>query len=431
MKKIFLLGAILAATATYGQNSRLIDAKPLPQRAKAMIFIYLDGGSSHLDTFDPKPEAGRDYTGRYREPIRTNVEGIIVGEKLAKLAKIADKYAIIRSMTHGNNAHESSHYIMQTGDLSGEAIVYPSYCSMISYLKEEDYKGSLFPYITLVESSTRFNEAGFLPPMYKTFDTGGRPDERNFNVEGIINKSIPDKELEMKRTLLEIVRSDRIEQNTDVSRLHAFQDKAYEVILGEERNVFDLSTVSDTLRRRYGMTRFGQSCLVARRLVERGVPIVQIRYMGWDTHKEHFARMDERLEDLDSGLSSLLIDLDREGLLKSTIVICGGEFGRTPKIANEPPWNGGRGHFGAAFSYLVAGGGIEGGIIIGKSDEKGETVVERPVYPADFVGTIYTLWGIDPTAKINHPLYGPIPLLPQPKDAGNSTGIITELIKTH
>ena len=429
MKKIFLLTAIFSAAAVYGQNSRLIDAKPLPQRAKAMIFIYLDGGSSHLDTFDPKPEAGKDYTGKYREPIKTNVEGIVIGEKLVRLSKIADKYAIIRGMTHGNSAHESAHYIMQTGDLSGEAIVYPSYCSMISYLKEEDYKGSLFPYITLVESSTRFNEAGFLPPMYKTFDTGGKPEERNFNVEGIINKSIPDKELEIRRSLLELVQNDRIEQNADVSRMHTFREKAYEVILGEERNVFDLSTESDTLRRRYGMTRFGQSCLVARRLVEKGVPIVQIRFTGWDTHKEHFARMDERLATLDDGLSSLLIDLDRVGLLESTIVICGGEFGRTPKVANEPPWNGGRGHFGDAFSYLVAGGGIQGGQVTGKSDEKGEKVVERPVYPADFVGTIYTLWGIDPTAKINHPLHGPIPLLPQPREAGKSAGILIELIK--
>jgi len=428
MKKIFLWAAIFATASVYGQNSRLIDAKTLPQRATAMIFIYLDGGSSHLDTFDPKPEAGRDYTGKYRDPIQTNVPGIVIGEKLVKLAKIADKYAIIRSMTHGNNAHESAHYIMQTGDLSGGTIVYPSYCSMISYLKEDDYKGSLFPYITLVESSTRFNEAGFLPPTYKTFDTGGRPEDSNFNVEGIINKSIPDRELEMKRTLLNLVQSDRIEQNVDVSQLHAFQDKAYGVILGDERNVFDLSTVNSSIRQRYGMNRFGQSCLVALRLVEKGVPIVQVRFTGWDTHKEHFARMDDRLESLDSGLSSLLIDLDREGLLKSTIVICGGEFGRTPKVANEPPWNGGRGHYGPVFSYLVAGGGIQGGKVIGKSDEKGEKVAERPVYPADFVGTIYTLWGIDPAAKINHPLYGPIPLLPKPKEAEKSAGILTELI---
>jgi len=428
MKRIFFVISIFVGAAVYAQENRLVDAQKLPQSAKAMVFIYLDGGSSHLDTFDPKPELGRDYTGKYREPLTTNVPEIIIGEKLVKLSKIADKYSLIRGMTHGNNAHESSHYIMQTGDLSGGTIVYPSYCSMISYLKEDDYNGSLFPYITLVESSTRFNEAGFLPPMYKTFDTGGTP-ERVFNVEGIINKSIPDKELELKRTLLEIVQSDRIEQNPEVNRLHVLQDKAYEVILGEERKVFDLAQEPDAVRKRYGMTRFGQSCLVARRLIEKGVPIVQIRFTGWDTHREHFARMDERLEDLDSGLSSLLIDLDNAGLLESTIVICGGEFGRRPKIDNEPPWNGGRAHYGNAFSYLVAGGGFKGGMIVGKTDEKGETVVARPVYPADFVGTVYTLWGIDPGAKINHPLYGPISLLPQPKDAKKSDGIVTELIK--
>lgn len=433
MKKTTIIAAFTLACGTlYAQPERLIDARPIQPKARSVIYLYLDGGAAQTDTFDPKPEAGRDYCGNYRQPIPTNVPGLIIGERLVELAKIADKYSIIRGMTHGVNAHETAHYIMLTGDTSGGAVVYPSFGSMISYLKEDSSRGSLFPYVTITASSTRFNEAGFLPVQYKPFDTGGAPESGFFEVDGVISRKVSDDRLRERKSLFEMVNGagGRVNASApDVEALSAFRKKGYDLILGSERKIFDLSQEPDSLRQRYGTTRFGQSCLAARRLVEAGVPVVVIRYTGWDTHKEHFSRMNERLDDLDRGLSALLTDLDNRGLLDSTIVLCGGEFGRTPKIGWEPPWNGGRGHYGPAFSYLVAGGGFEGGKIVGKTDGKGETVVERKVYPCDLIGTVYLLMGIDPHAKVMHPRLGPVPLLTALSDPQKSNGLLTEIIK--
>jgi hypothetical protein len=168
------------------------------------------------------------------------------------------------------------------------------------------------------------------------------------------------------------------------------------MILGEGAKIFDLVREGDGMREWYGRNPFGQSCLVARRLVERGVPFVTINFGGWDTHKQNFQAMRQKLPELDKGMAALLQDLATHGLLDSTIVWCSGEFGRTPKVQWEEPWNGGRGHWGNVFSAVVAGGGFRGGQIVGSSDAKGEEVKERPVYPWDLLGSMYELLGIDP-----------------------------------
>ena len=181
------------------------------------------------------------------------------------------------------------------------------------------------------------------------------------------------------------------------------ENEAYGLILGDAGKVFDLSEEKDALRDRYGRTKFGQSCLAARRLVEQGVPYITINYGGWDTHKDNFPTMRRRLPELDKGLATLFQDLSDRGLLDSTIVWWSGEFGRTPKVDWASPWNGGRGHWGKCFSAVVAGGGFKGGQIVGASDARGETVKDRPVYPADLIGSMYELLGIDPEARLPHP----------------------------
>lgn len=401
-------------------------------KARTVILVYLDGGPSQTDTFDPKPKAGKDYCGNYRKPIDTNVPGIQIGEKLPMLAAIADKYAIIRSMTHGSGAHETGHYLMITGDMSKGPVVYPAFGAVIAYEMRDKYNRDIPPYVSVVQASSRFNEAGFLGPQYKSFDTGGAPESSFYSVEGIVNKGVTDEELRSRRELLYKLdaMAQNVPQTEEVKEIDRFRDKTYSLILGPSREVFDLSKESDSVRNRYGRTRFGQSCLVARRLAEYGVPMINVRFTGWDTHKEHFARMDERLADLDRGLSALLEDLDSRGLLDSTIVLCGGEFGRTPRIMWEPPWNGGRGHFGAAFSYLVAGGGFKGGVVVGETDPKGEKVVSRPVYPCDLIGSVYTLMGIDPHGTLPHPRLGDIPMLPTLGRENLSGGILTEIINS-
>lgn len=395
------------------------------QRARSVILVYLDGGPAQTDTFDPKPDTSRDYYGNFKRVAQTNVEGIYIGEKLPLLAGMADKYSLVRSLTHGVNAHETGHYAMITGDLSGGSVVYPSYGSVISYMKKDTYKGILPSYISVTSANSRFNEGGFLGNQYKSFDTGGKPEARLYEVEGVMNKYVTKERLDDRMALL-----DKFEKlPMDKQLIDSLRAVNMEFMWGESREVFNLADEPDSLRERYGMTRLGQSCLMARRLVEAGVPFINVRTTGWDTHKKHFQFMNNMLPDLDKALSALLADLDEKGLLDSTIVLCGGEFGRTPKVLWEAPWNGGRAHYGKAFSYLVAGGGFKGGMVLGATDRTGENVAERPVYPCDLIGTIYLLMGIDPYGTLPHEVSeSHLPILPSLLNKAQSNGLLYEII---
>ncbi|MBK1876206.1 DUF1501 domain-containing protein [Pelagicoccus mobilis] len=398
------------------------------QRATSVIEIWMWGGPSHLDTFDPKPEAGAEFCGPYSEAIKTNVDGIRINSRLPLLAKQADKYSLIRSMTHGINAHETATYRVQTGRESGGAHVYPSIGAVVSKLTgyEAGYQGLLPPYIALTSTHGRFSEEGFLGPSFKPFATGGDPNAQRFMVEGIISRSISDQRQTKRRQLL---------QNLDtLGKTHGdhplFREfdtstsNAYDMILGEAREVFDLSQEKDELRDRYGRHSFGQSCLMARRLVENGVKYVTLNAKGWDTHKMHFTTMEQKMPQMDQGIASLLQDLDERGMLDSTIVWVCGEFGRTPKVQWKEPWKGGRGHFGRCFSALVAGGGFKAGQVVGASNSTGEEVADRPVYPEDLIGSIYDRLGIAPTGRMPNNLGLDIPLTPKSK----GPGILSEIM---
>jgi uncharacterized protein (DUF1501 family) len=200
------------------------------------------------------------------------------------------------------------------------------------------------------------------------------------------------------------------------------------LILGDAGKVFDLSQEKDEMRERYGRNTFGQSCLVARRLVERGVPYITIDSKGWDTHKQNFQVMRRQLPQMDKGMAALLQDLSDRGLLSSTIVWWSGEFGRTPRVQWEPPWNGGRNHCGQVFSAVVAGGGFKGGHVVGASNSTGEQVRDRPVYPVDLIASIYELLGIDPGAKLPHPLGEEARVLPTAADSVPSAGRLKEIM---
>lgn len=388
------------AAAWFVLGKRLRAALPAPPKAKAVIQIWLWGGPSHLDTFDPKPGAGYDYCGPLNKPIATNVAGIEIGELLPELAKQADKYSLIRSMTHGSNGHETAAYMVQTGHSEGERLVYPSSGAVVSLFKGYDagYKGILPPYIVVTEPQGRFSEAGFLGPRYKPFATGGDPARQPFAVEGIVAEGISERRQLDRRGLLHSLDTFGGVMKNDPKLVEFAQcgDAAYDMILGDGAKIFDLAQEGDGMREWYGRNRFGQSCLAARRLVERGAKYVTINFKGWDTHKQNFQTMRQKLPELDKGVAALLQDLSLRGLLDSTIVWVGGEFGRTPKVQWEAPWNGGRGHHGKVFSTLVAGGGFRGGQVVGSSDAKGEEVSSRPVYPWDLIGSMYELLGIDP-----------------------------------
>lgn len=404
---------------------------PIKAKAKSVIQIFLWGGMSHNDTWDPKPDSGYDYMGEFAKAIPTNVDGIQIGELFPNLAKQADKYSLIRSMTHRNNGHETAAYLMQTAHAPGERLAYPSVGAVFSLFKSPNYKGLVPPYVVLTQPQGRFSEEGFLGPRLKPFATGGDPNSQRFEVEGVISRGITDARQKTRRELLK--KMDTMGQAMAADpRLRASEEakqQAYELILGDGRDVFDLSKEKNDLRDRYGRHTFGQDCLAARRLVEAGVPYVVINYPGgWDTHSNHFATMRRQCPQLDQGLATLLQDLKDHGLLESTIVWCCGEFGRGPKIDWQPPWNGGRNHYGNVFTSLVAGGGFQGGQIVGSSDKRAEEVKDRPVYPTDLLGSIYALGGIDAAAKLPHPMGAEAHVLPAAAEGAKSGGLLREIM---
>lgn len=420
-----ILGLVLAAAS-------MCLAEDHAPHAKSVIQIWVWGGPSQLETFDPKPQSGYDITGPLNKAIDTNVPGIQIGELLPRLAKMADQYAIIRSMTHGINAHETAAYLMQTGHAPQPGVLFPSLGALVARYRgyQAGYQGVIPPYVVLTESQGRFSEEGYLGIAYKPFVTGGDPSAAVFAVDGIILPDVSNERQQQRRGLLSALDTmGRHSQSNDwLESKRRADDDAYTVILGETREVFNLNAEDNTTRDLYGRHWIGQACLMARRLVEQGVPYITINYKGWDTHKQHFETMRRRLPEMDQALAALLTDLKARNLLDTTIVWWGGEFGRTPRVDWQPPWNGGRGHYGACFSVLLAGGGFRGGVVVGRSDETAARVLERPVYPADLLGSILTRMGIDPDAQVPNERGLQLPAMPvDPR----GTGRLTEIMPDH
>ncbi len=421
--------ALGAAPAT--QPARAVSAGTGKAKAKSVIQIFLWGGMSHNDTWDPKPDSGREYMGEFLKAIPTNVDGIQLGELFPKLALQADKFSLIRSMTHRNNGHETAAYLMQTAHAPGERLAYPSIGAVFALFKSAQYKGLIPPYVVLTQAQGRFSEEGFLGPRFKPFATGSDPNATRFEVEGVVARGITDDRQKSRRKLLEKMNTmgTAMAASPELVAAEDARKQAYELILGPGREVFDLSKEKAELRDVYGRHTFGQDCLAARRMVEAGVPYIVINYPGgWDTHSNHFQTMRRQCPELDQGLAALLKDLKDHGLLESTVVWCCGEFGRGPKVDWQPPWNGGRNHYGNVFTALVAGGGFKGGHVVGSSDAKAEEVKDRPVYPVDLLGSIYQLGGIDASSRLSHPMGFEAHVLPAASEGAKSAGILTEIM---
>ncbi len=400
-------------------------------KTKSVIQIFLWGGMSQNDAWDPKPGSGPEYLGEFDKVVPTNVDGIQLGALFPLLARQADKYSLIRSMTHGNNGHETAAYLMQTGHKPGGRLAFPSVGAVFTYLKKDQYQGLLPPYVVMLRAAGRFSEEGFLGPAYKPFATGGDPNADRFEVQGIVNRGISDARQAARRELLQSVNTFGygLADAPEMPAIDEAREKAYGLILGQGKEVFNLDNEPAALRDRYGRNTFGQECLAARRMVEAGVPYITISFPGgWDTHANHFATMKRQCPMLDQGLATLLADLSERGLLDNTLVWCTGEFGRTPKVSWEPPWNGGRHHHGAVFTVLVAGGGFKGGRIVGSSDEIGAQPAERPVYPADLLGSFYLLAGIDAGASLPNPEGLDVHVLDTEAEGMKSAGMLEEIM---
>ena len=390
--------------------------------AKSVVEIWLWGGPSHLETFDPKPNATRDYNGGLKS-IPTNAPGMELHEWWPEMAKCADLFSVIRSMTHNQFGHESATYLMQTGRLPGGGEVFPAIGTVVSQMKRNSYAGDLPPHVILTRAKGRFSEVGFMVAEAEPLVTGGRPNAPRFAVDGIVPPEGVSPQVSKERfELLAALDTWQPAQGSANARLAAAFDtagtEARRIAEGHAAQVFDLTREPDDVRARYGRTEIGQSLLAARRLVEYGVPYVTVNVPGWDSHKRHFETMKRKSGDTDIALAAFLADLKGKGLLDSTIVWMSGEFGRTPKVGWDAPWNGGRGHYARCFSALLAGGGFKGGCVVGASNDTGTEVASRPVAPQDFLGSIYERCGIDPDGPLPNSQGKRLTVLPRQSDAG-------------
>ena len=382
--------------------------------ATSVIEIWQNGGPCQLETFDPKPRAPYDYNNGLKS-IKTNA-GFEVHEWLPELAKCADLYSVVRTLTHPFPGHEKAAYIMQTGHMPGDGITYPSIGAAISstMLVQKKYEGDLPPFVILTQPKGRFSELGFLSDAYAPLVTGGDPKAKKFIVDGIVPPGgLTDEQL--KARFARCARVSRVAVDPVFEKAGL---DAQKIITGTAAKTFNLNEEDKKMRERYGMTTIGQQLLAARRLVEYGVPYICVNYGGWDSHKKHFETMRRPTHEMDQAVAALLTDLKEKNLLDSTIVWLAGEFGRVPKVDRQAPWNGGRNHFPRCFSALVAGGGFKGGCVVGKSDETASKVVERPVTPVDFLGSIYERCGIDPDGNLPNNLGKKYTILPPQSEYG-------------
>lgn len=374
--------------------------------AKSLIHIYLPGGMAHQESWDPKPYAPSEYRGPYKA-INTNVDGLQFSENFKHLAKVADKMTVIRSMTHGEAAHERGTHNMFTGYKPSPAIDFPSFGSVISH--EFGSRKNLPPYICIPNTPNEFAGTGYLSSMYGPFSVGSDPaDLKNFKVRDLtLPNGVDGPRFERRRTLLEAVDSHfrNMEQADQIDAMDSFYDKAYSLIgSAEARNAFDLSKEDDKIKERYGKNTAGMRMLLSRRLVESGVRLVTMTYGSWDHHDKIKDNISRQQPSFDKALATLLTDLDERGLLDSTLVMVSSEFGRTPKINKTD----GRDHWPRVFSTMLAGGGIKRGFVYGSSDSLASEPDTNPVDVESFAKTVYHQMGINADKELIAP--GPRPM---------------------
>lgn len=370
-------------------------------KAKAGIFIHLNGGASHLDTFDLKPNAPSDIRGEFK-PIETNVAGIQISEHLPKLASCQDKYAILRGVTHSVAAHQLGVEYVNSGSRPLASLEYPGYGAVFTKEREGVSPHDLPPFVAIPNSPQR---PGFLGVKYSALNTGATPRKgQPFAVRGIaLGNGITVTEVEKRHRLLHQVDTAFAGYESDsqlLDGLDQFGQQAYSIITSKRaRDAFDVSKESPAFSEQFGDDPFGLSCLLAIRLVEAGVGFVSMSLGGWDTHQDNFTRLrDNLLPKLDVGLAGLFNGLDQRGLLDSTAVYVTGEFGRTPKI-NSRSAEGGRDHYPRCMFMLMAGGGVQGGQVVGESDETASGPANEGFSPDDAAATYYTNLGIDHTKE--------------------------------
>lgn len=405
-------GTLTVGGLTLGNYMRLASAGQLQTgRADRAIFIELPGGPSHMDTFDLKPDAPDEFRGSFN-PISTSVPGIQISEHLPKLASVADKFAILRGVSHTLAAHRLGREYVNTGSKPIPALEYPSYGAVIS--KEHPSDADIPTQVAVPKSG---HGPGFLGIRYAALETSSTPSfGQPYSVRGIsLAGGIGVDEVKRRQVLLKKLdrRFADLENNDQLlDGLDRFGEQAYSMITSSRaRQAFDISKEPESFARQFGEQAFGQSCLLALRLVESGVRLVSVQLGGWDTHTDNFTKLKTKnLPNLDAGLSGLLIGLEQRGLLNSTAVFVTGEFGRTPKI-NTRSAEGGRDHYPRCMFMLMAGGAVRGGQVIGESDDTAAGPRHEGISPDDVAASFYYNLGIDPQLEYDSNTGRPITLV--------------------
>ena len=385
-----LLAAAAAGSTLSGWFGRLAAQAADQPRAKSCVLLWMSGGPSHLDTFDLKPEAPANIRGEF-QPIDTSVAGIQISEHFPKFADQMQHAAVLRGMSTVESDHQLATYHMHTGyQKRAGGVAFPSLGSIVS---RELARGD-FPlpnFVCIGNGPRHATRSGFFGPDHQPLDVMN-PDRGTDFLEPLTGRGQFERQFDLLRRFNA---SFEEAYRADAARAHASAlDRAVRLMNAEQKRAFDLTLEDDTDRDRYGRSSFGQGCLMARRLIETGVRFVEVMSgdgVGWDTHQGNFPRTKALSLEADLGMASLIKDLDERGLLDSTLIIWMGEFGRSPQTTS----GGGRNHWARAWSSVLAGGGIRGGQVVGRTNRDAAEVVERPVSVTDFLGTVCTILGID------------------------------------
>jgi len=391
------VGALSALGLTLPQFLKLRAEQPAAKRKQvSCILMWMQGGPSHIDSFDPKPEAPAEIRGEF-STIPTTLPGVRVAEHLPRLAKLTDLYSIIRGHDPKNGSHGVADHLMMTGHKFNPALPFPCFGSVVA--KERGYVNGMLPFVQMGRNiDRRFNGgiAGFLGDQYNPFEVGEDPNAPVFRVRDL-SLANDDERKRLDRRYAMLTDLDRYQKHIEedaelVKARDEFYEKAHGLITSPvAKKAFDIAAEPDKVREAYGRTQFGQSCLVARRLIEAGVQFVTVTDGGWDTHQNNFTSLKTRLlPRIDAGFSALLSDLKERGMLDSTLLVWFGDFGRTPKINPSA----GRDHWSTAGVACMAGGGLKGGQVVGSTNQFAEYVTDSPASPQDLAATIYTALGI-------------------------------------
>ena len=376
--------------------------------AKSVIQIFLPGGMAHQESWDPKPYAPTEYRGPFGT-INTSIKGIKFSQNLKHTAKIADKMTIIRSMAHGEAAHERGTHNMFTGYKPSPALEYPAMGSVVAH--ELGPNNNLPPYVCVPSVPNEFANSGYLSSAFGPFAIGSEPSRGDFKVRDLnMPDGVDDTRFNRRRSLLETVDHHfrTIEESDALDSMDAFYQHAYKLISSQEaREAFNLKAEPEAVQNRYGMNTPGQRMLLARRLVEAGTRFVSLTAGGWDHHDNIKNGIQQQMPSVDQAIAALISDLDERGLLDSTLVMVTSEFGRTPKINAT----GGRDHWPRVFSVGLAGGGVQRGLVHGSSDALGGEPEEDMVGIEDLATTVYNQLGITGDKELMAPGDRPIEIV--------------------